>query len=134
MAEVKVVYHCEDRKINIDVVVPVDGPIVAPFPVLPSGNWNVTWFLKGNDGNQPTFNQDGIVLAATPDGLGASPSTANESGGVSWAIDFTNACSHLHEVQYTIAGNRGDAALRDFLLEDFLHDPTISVVSDPPNG
>lgn len=134
MAEVKVVYHCEAGKIDIDVVVPVEGQIVAPFPVLPSGNWNVTWFLKGADGNTPTFNQGGITLAATPEGLGASPSTANEAGGMSWAIDFTNGCSSLHEVQYTIDGNRGDAALRDFLVEDFLHDPTISVVTDPPTA
>ena len=135
MAEVNVTYDFVNRTIAVDVLVPAEGSIVAALPVIPHGDgWVVTWNLKGEGEDAPRFDA-GILLGAKPSGL-TTPSLLsphNSIGGTSWTIMFDNQCTSDGQVQYFISGTRGDADHEAFKREDFLHDPTIAVVTDPPN-
>jgi hypothetical protein len=138
MADVNVVYNFDLKTITVDVLVDAEGQIIAALPVLPRGaGWTVTWHLKGEGGNDPInhpYFENGIELGSVPDGLEVLLSASNLPGDTHWTIGFNNDCAHQHEVTYAIFGNRGNVARDAFTPGDFVHDPTISVVSDPPNG
>jgi len=136
MADLTVVYHFDEPKtIQVDILVPAEGQIIAALPVLPQGDgWAVTWHLKGDGVNAPFFD-GGIELDPghpTPDGLHILPSPDNVSGTPSFTVNLDNACLFNHNVHYLISANRGNADFDKILRENFLHDPTISVVTDPP--
>ncbi len=137
MADVSVVYHFDEpKRIDVDILVPADGPIIAALPVFPHGEWVVTWNLKGDGSNAPTFEDQGIQLEATnlANGLNFYISQTNAPGDSSFTINIHNNCVFNHNVPYLVSGNRGDRLLQRIESEDFLHDPSISVVTDPVGG
>ena len=130
---VKVTYDFVGKTIAVDVLVDVNAKIVVALPVIPPGDgWVMTWNMIGD--GAPHFVDEGIVLITTPTGLNALPSPDNGQDGTSRTITFNNQCNSDGQVQYMISGEREGAAWarKYFKREDFLHDPTISVVTDPP--
>ncbi|MEA2561936.1 MAG: hypothetical protein QOH06_3440 [Acidobacteriota bacterium] len=140
MPDVNVVYDFESRTVTVDVVV-VDEEIFAALPVLLRGPWTVIWTVNGS---AFIFDlHDGIKIhdAELPVNLTYN---REESQRVPdhkncWSIPFQNDCQTTNSVNYGInlqlpeSDDSGDVKIRKPELR-LHHDPTLSVVSDPPTG
>jgi len=136
MTDPNVVYDFINNQITVDVV--VDDHIVAGLPVLRPGQWNVTWKLI-SDLDLVFQPDDGIKI---DDGPNAPPALTHEelireSDGHAVSIVFHNECQSANAVSYFINLEPGpgspDLEKRVAGLP-LHHDPTLSVISDPPAG
>jgi len=139
MADLKVSYDFDLRTIDVDVLVKENCEVIAAFFVIPHDGeeWEVTWTLVGDGNNHPTFDTDGIQILAKPDDLHVTHLT-NSLHGPSWKVRFRNDCDSANAASYDINGDVGNPVPELFSLlktpGHFHHDPSISVVSDPPAG
>jgi hypothetical protein len=135
MPDPNVVYHFDLRTIDVDVVVEADGTgnprTVAALPVLRPGQWMVTWTLKGFDNLSPIFDLDeGIKITNKPADL--NHDVGQRVSDTEWSMAFENNCESANAATYLI-NFHFPPSLED-IRSAFHHDPSISVVSDPPAG
>lgn len=137
MSHPNVVYDFERQHIGVDVVVEEDQ-IVAGLPVLRPGQWKVTWHLISS--LDVIFDpSEGIQI---DDGANAPPELTHEApewgSDKAVSVNFHNRCQSANAVSYFINLLPGSAASSEVKERwanlPLHHDPTISVVSDPPSG
>jgi hypothetical protein len=145
MAEVNVIYDFENKTIAVDVLVEEDIngrlKVTAALPVLQPGSWEVTWILQaGTNVSDPTFDQaDGIEITESPSNLTPGPLVPGPTGSTQ-TISFMNTCDSANLARYDIRGSALVTGERKSFRKDletvvkFIHDPTISVVTDPPTS
>ena len=137
MTDPNVVYDFVQNQITVDVV--VEDQIVAGLPVIRPGQWTVTWNLQTSLTPPPIFcSEHGIKIShEKPAELHHDePQSVSDS---SWSVVFVNNCVSANAVNYDInlqPGHPDSQALKDRTTTnlEYHHDPTISVVSDPPAG
>jgi hypothetical protein len=147
MSETKVVYDFDLHTVGVEILIESVGEIgpqvFAALPVLLRGDWTVTWTLKAGNGILSVMFTGGIKIIEGAPPLLSNVPLADIESALSRAIFFTNDCESAQEVKYNIIGEATVANTDpkehfrfDFLEnpENFHHDPTIAVVTDPIGG
>ena len=138
MTDPNVVYDFPNRQIRVEVV--VEDQIVAALPVLTPGQWTVTWNLLTSLTPPPIFcSEHGIKIHLDkPDELShGEPHPVPDDPDGCWRVSFINNCLSANAVSYDINLQPGKPApdLEERVAKlKYHHDPSISVVSDPPAG
>lgn len=133
MANPNVVYDFEAREIDVELVVEKNGAgepnLVAALPVLRPGAWTVVWTLKGVDDLSPIFDFDaGINITGTPPDL--DHDDGQRVSDTQFRMTFENSCDSANAANYCV--NFHFPPNVNGVKKRFHHDPTISVVTDPP--